>query len=56
MGIIRAMSDMKITGNSQTKKGKYTDDIINELATHSKNKNITDLYREINAFKKGYQP
>jgi hypothetical protein len=27
-----------------------------ELATKSKNKNISDLYREINYFKKGYQP
>jgi hypothetical protein len=33
------------------KKGK-----INELATNSKNKNITNLYRGINEFKRGYQP
>jgi hypothetical protein len=26
----------------------------NELATNSKNKNITDLYRGINEFKRGY--
>jgi hypothetical protein len=31
-------------------------DNINELATNSKNKNIRDLYRGINEFKKGYQP
>jgi hypothetical protein len=31
-------------------------DKIDELATNSKNKNIRDLYREINYFKKGYQP
>jgi hypothetical protein len=31
-------------------------DKINELAIHNKNKNIRDLYREINEFKKGYQP
>jgi hypothetical protein len=29
---------------------------INELETNSKNKNIRDLYRGINDFKKGYQP
>jgi hypothetical protein len=29
---------------------------INELETNSKNKNIRDLYRGINEFKKGYQP
>jgi predicted metallo-beta-lactamase superfamily hydrolase len=31
-------------------------DKINELATNSKNKNITDLYRRRNKFKRGYQP
>jgi hypothetical protein len=31
-------------------------DKINELAMNSKNKNIRDLYREINEFKRGYQP
>jgi hypothetical protein len=31
-------------------------DKIDELATNSKNKNIRDLYRGINYFKKGYQP
>jgi hypothetical protein len=29
---------------------------INELETNNKNKNIRDLYRGINEFKKGYQP
>jgi DNA topoisomerase VI subunit A len=29
---------------------------IKELETNSKNKNIRDLYRGINDFKKGYQP
>jgi hypothetical protein len=29
---------------------------INELTTNSKNKNIRDLYRRINEFKRGYQP
>jgi hypothetical protein len=27
-----------------------------KLATNSKNKNIRDLYRGINEFKRGYQP
>jgi hypothetical protein len=31
-------------------------DKINELESNSKNKNIGDLYRGINEFKKGYQP
>jgi hypothetical protein len=31
-------------------------DKINELGTNNKNKNIRDLYRSINEFKKGYQP
>jgi hypothetical protein len=26
-----------------------------ELATHSKNKNVRDLYRGINEFKRGYR-
>jgi len=29
---------------------------INNLETNSKNKNIRDLFRGINEFKKGYQP
>jgi hypothetical protein len=31
-------------------------DKINVLAMNSENKNIRDLYRGINEFKKGYQP
>jgi hypothetical protein len=31
-------------------------DEIDELATNSKNKNIRDLYREINECRRGYQP
>jgi hypothetical protein len=31
-------------------------DKINDLESVSKNKNIRDLYRGINEFKKGYQP
>jgi hypothetical protein len=40
----------------RNKKREYLKDIINELATNSKNKNIRDLYRGITGFKRGYQP
>jgi hypothetical protein len=39
----------------RNKKREYMTDKIDELATNSKNKNIRDLYREINEFKKGYR-
>jgi hypothetical protein len=29
---------------------------INKLATKNKNKNVRDLYRGMNEFKRGYQP
>jgi hypothetical protein len=35
---------------------EYLKDKINELETNNENKNIRDLYRGINEFKKGYQP
>jgi hypothetical protein len=38
------------------KKREYLKNKINELEISSKNKNITDLYRGINEFKKAYQP
>jgi hypothetical protein len=40
----------------RNKKREYLKEKIDELATNSKNKNIRDLDREINEFKKGYQP
>jgi CRISPR/Cas system-associated protein Csx1 len=40
----------------RNKKREYLKDKINELATNSKNKNIRDLYKGINKFKRGYQP
>jgi hypothetical protein len=40
----------------RNKKRDYLKDKINELATNSKNKNIRDLYRGINEFKRGCQP
>jgi hypothetical protein len=35
---------------------KYFKDKIDELATNSKNKNIRDLYRGVDDFKRSYQP
>jgi hypothetical protein len=40
----------------RTKKREYLKGTINELEINNKNKNIRDLYRGINEFKKGYQP
>jgi hypothetical protein len=40
----------------RNKKKGYLKAKINELETNSKNKNIRDLYRGINEFKRGYQP
>jgi hypothetical protein len=39
----------------RNKKGEYLTDNTNELATNSKNKNIRNLYRGINEFKRSYQ-
>jgi hypothetical protein len=44
---------VKSGGISGGKKRKYLKDKINELATNRKNKNIRDLYKEINGFKEG---
>jgi hypothetical protein len=40
----------------RNKKKEYLKNKINELESNSKNKNIRDLYRGINEFKKSYQP
>jgi hypothetical protein len=40
----------------RNKKMEYLKGKINELETNNKNKNIRDLYKGINEFKKGYQP
>jgi hypothetical protein len=40
----------------RNKKMEYLKDKIKVLATNSKNKNIRDLYRGINEFKRGCQP
>jgi hypothetical protein len=39
----------------RNKEREYLKDKINEFESNSKNKNIRDLYRGINEFKKGYQ-
>jgi hypothetical protein len=46
---------MKLADISEQKAG-IPETQINELTTHSMSKNITNLYRCINEFKKGYQP
>jgi hypothetical protein len=40
----------------RNKKREYMTGKINELETNNENKNMRDLYRGINEFKKGYQP
>jgi hypothetical protein len=40
----------------RNEKKAYPKDKINELESASKNKNIRDLYRGVNEFKKGYKP
>jgi hypothetical protein len=40
----------------RNKKREYVKGEINELEANNKNKNIRDLYRGTNEFKKGYQP
>jgi len=40
----------------RNKKKAYLKAKIEELETNIKIKNIRDLYRDINDFKKGYQP
>jgi hypothetical protein len=43
------------TDISGIKGGNICKKNINELAANSKNKNIRDLYRGVNEFKRGYQ-
>jgi hypothetical protein len=40
----------------RSKRREYLKDKINELAMNCKNKNIRDMYRGINQFKRGYHP
>jgi hypothetical protein len=49
LGKLRITIIRRIQGKREYLKGK-----INEFGTNNKNKNITDWYRSINGFKKGY--
>jgi hypothetical protein len=44
-----------VSRHFRNKKREHLKDKINETESNSKNKNIRDLYRGINEFKKGYQ-
>jgi hypothetical protein len=46
----------KVGKHFRNKRREYLKDRTNELEMNSKNKNIRDLYRGINEFKRGYQP
>jgi hypothetical protein len=46
----------KATRHFGNKKREYLKDKINEIESNSKNKNIRDLYKGINEFKKSYKP
>jgi hypothetical protein len=45
----------EVSRHFRNKKREYLKDKINEFESNSKNKDIRDLYRGINEFKKGYQ-
>jgi hypothetical protein len=55
MGIILTISDVKQVGILGIKR-EYLKDKIYYLPTKVRKKNIRDLYRGINDFKRGYQP
>jgi hypothetical protein len=55
MDIIWTTQDVKLVELTGPKNGTY-DRQNNERQTNSNNKNITDQYRYINEFNKGYQP
>jgi hypothetical protein len=66
--IISSEETSEINGNNQNNVKRetsilfrnevrqYLKDKSNELATNTKNKNIRDLHRGVNEFKRGYQP
>jgi hypothetical protein len=47
---------LKLVDIPEKKKKQYLKGKIDELQTNSKTKTMRDLYRDINDFKKGYQP
>jgi hypothetical protein len=51
------LSDVRLEASRhfRNKKREYLKDKISKLESNSKDKNIRDLYRDINEFKKGYQ-
>jgi hypothetical protein len=51
------LSDVRweVIGHFRYKEREYLNDKINDLESNGKNKNVRDLYRGINEFKKGYQ-
>lgn len=55
ININSVISESSRTFKNKQWEGKYLKGKINELQTDNKNKNKTDLYREINEFRKGYQ-
>jgi hypothetical protein len=46
----------EVSRHFRNKKREYLKDKIDELAMNNRKKNIRDLYRGINGFKRGYQP
>jgi hypothetical protein len=54
--IFRKLEMKYINTEEDRHKREYLKGKINELTTNSKNKNIGDLYRGINEFKRGHQP
>jgi hypothetical protein len=58
LGNEESLSNVRLEASRhfRNKKREYMKDKINELESKSKNKNIRDLYRGINEFKKVYLP
>jgi hypothetical protein len=56
MEIIWSVYNVRLVELSGPKVMEYLKDKINELETNSKNKNILDLCRGVNEFRKGYRP
>jgi hypothetical protein len=46
----------QISRTFRNKKREYLRGKIDDLESNNKNKNIRDIYRGVNQFKKGYQP
>jgi hypothetical protein len=55
---VEKLNNARCEGRRKKKKKKkeYLNAKIKQLETNSKIKNIRDMYRSINVFKKGYQP